>query len=63
MITLTSIGEKYEFTATLIDFDNSSVKNELYISTERQKIEKDFRSMTRRHGIGENIITNWNYAD
>lgn len=63
MATLTKIHEKFEFTATLIDFDNSSIKDEAIALNEREKIEKDCRSFTRANmGIGPYLVMDWQWA-
>lgn len=62
MATPTNIHEKYEFTATLIDFDNSSIEAEVYTSNEKEKIDKDCRAFSNPTiGIGPYIVMDWQW--
>lgn len=63
MATLTNINEKFEFTATLIDFDNSSIETNVYCATEKEKIEKDCRSFASANGIGPYTVLDWQWAE
>lgn len=63
MATPTNVHEKFEFMATLIDFDNSSIKEEVYCSTETEKIESDCRSFKSGISVGRNIVMDWEWAN
>ncbi len=63
MAAPTNIHEKFEFTATLIDFDNSSIETEVYCATEKEKIEKDCRSFASANGIGPYTVLDWRWAE
>ena len=63
MVTLTNIHEKYEFLATLIDFDNSSIETEVFCATEKEKIDKDCRAFKNLAiGIGPYLVMDWKWG-
>jgi serine/threonine protein kinase len=60
IVVLTEIEERYSFTPVLIDFDNSSLPGEKFIATEKEKIEKDCRSLVNSViGVLPNILYEW----
>ena len=57
MIVPTDISNRFEFSAVLIDFDNSSIQQNVFCSTEKEKIEKDCRLFASR--LGPYILMDW----
>jgi serine/threonine protein kinase len=62
MATPTGTNDKFEFMATLIDFDNSSIKTDVFCATENEKIDKDCRSFATSIGIGPYIVMDWKWS-
>ncbi|RKR84114.1 protein kinase-like protein [Mucilaginibacter gracilis] len=60
MVFAQDVMEQYHFHVVLIDFDNASIKGEIYCDNEPEKIAKDYRLLKR---VLDNTLMDWEWFE
>jgi len=61
MVFPVDFEKRFSFSAVLIDFDNSSIRQDVFCSTENEKIDKDVRLFCNR--LGPYILMDWEWKE
>lgn len=62
IVSKSEIRGRFEFNPVLIDFDNASIQTELASETEKEKVEKDCRTIGNRSiGVGRWLLLEWEW--